>query len=71
VAGAAVVWDELAKGERRAWMRTQVGEPIALSLTGAASYPAIAATSRAYVVGWTAQDGERSVVRTRVIRPAR
>lgn len=70
-AGPAVVWDELAEGERRAWIRIGDGKPNPLSTTAAANYPAIAATARALVAGWIEQDGERSVVRTRVIRGAR
>jgi len=66
-AGAAVVWDELAEGERRGWMRIADGRPVSLS-AAAATYPAIAATTRAFVVGWTEQDGERAIVRTRAIR---
>jgi hypothetical protein len=65
-AGPAVVWDELTEGERRGWMRTGDGQPVALT-AAAATYPAIAATKRAFVAGWTEQDGERAVVRTRVI----
>jgi hypothetical protein len=66
-AGAAVVWDELAEGARRGWMRIGDGQPIGLS-AAAATYPAIAATPHAFVVGWTEQDGERVIVRTRTIR---
>jgi hypothetical protein len=68
-AGPAVVWDELAEGERRAWMRVGDGQAVALS-TGAGNYPAVAATGRSFVAGWTEQDGERAIVRTRVIRAA-
>jgi len=67
-AGPAVVWDQLAEGERSGWMRVSEGAaPVTLSAT-AATYPAIAATTRAFVAGWTEQDGERAIVRTRVIR---
>jgi hypothetical protein len=69
-AGPAVVWDELAEGERRAWMRAGDGQAVALS-TGAGNYPAVAATGRSFVAGWTEQDGERAIVRTRVSRAAR
>ena len=66
-AGPAVVWDELAEGERRAWMRVGDGQAVALS-PGAGNYPAVAATGRSFVAGWMEQDGERAIVRTRVIR---
>jgi len=35
------------------------------------SYPAIAATTRAFVVAWTESDGSRTVVRTRLMQPSR
>jgi hypothetical protein len=71
-AGVAAVWDELAEGERRVWIRVgESDEPIALSSPVNASYPAIAVTARAFVAGWTEQDGERAIVRTRVIRSHR
>jgi len=66
--GRAVVWDEIAGGARRAWMRagdTAAAEPAGGGET--ASYPAVAATSYGFVVGWTEQDGERSIVRARKV----
>jgi hypothetical protein len=70
--GVAIVWDEVAEGGRRAWVRLPgMDAPTLLSTSGRASYPAVAATSRGFVAGWTEQDGERAVVRTRVLGPAR
>lgn len=67
-AGAAVVWDELAEGGRHAYVRVgERGQPIAIGV-GASSYPAVAATGGTYLVGWIEQNGERAIVRTRVLR---
>jgi hypothetical protein len=63
----AIVWDELANGARRAWVRVGTAAPIALNAEGAASYPAVAATKNGFIAGWTEQQGETSVLRTRVI----
>jgi hypothetical protein len=65
--GPAVVWDELANGERRAWIRLGTGSAEPITGEPSATYPAIAATARGFVLGWTQQDGERAVLRTRVI----
>lgn len=65
--GPAVVWDELADGERRAWMRIGNGSAEPVTADASAAYPAITATAGGFVVGWTEQDGERAVLRTRVI----
>ena len=66
-AGTAVVWDELANGERRSWMRIGGAEPVSVSVSTTANYPAVAATARGFVAGWTEQDGEHAILRTRVI----
>jgi hypothetical protein len=65
--GPAVVWDELAEGERRAWMRIRNGSAEPITADASATYPAIAGTARGFVLGWTQQDGDRAVLRTRVI----
>jgi hypothetical protein len=68
--GRALVWDELANGARRVWMRAGDTAPAEQAGGGAtANYPAVAATSHGFVVGWTEQDGERSIVRTRRVGP--
>jgi hypothetical protein len=64
-AGTAVVWDELASGHRRSWMRIDGGAPTSMAPSTRANYPAVAATAHGFVAGWTEQDGERAVLRTR------
>jgi len=70
--GTAIVWDELANGERRVWIRSgDHATAEAFSTGGTVSYPAIAATARGFMLGWTEQDGERAIVRTRVFAARR
>ena len=59
----AVVWDELAGGRRRVMVRSGDAAPRAISDGRAASYPAIAAADGAFVVAYTDQLGEASVIR--------
>ena len=61
--GAAVVWDELASGQRRVMLRAPGIPPAAVSSGRAASYPAVAATTTGFVVAFTDQLETRSVVR--------
>jgi hypothetical protein len=62
-AGArAIVWDEIASEGRRVLYRG-AGSPVALAEGGSASYPAIAAVDDGFVVAWTEQAADRSVVR--------
>jgi hypothetical protein len=61
--GAAVVWDELASGQRRVMLRAPGIPPAAVSSGRAASYPAVAATTTGFVVAFTDQLESRSVVR--------
>jgi hypothetical protein len=61
--GSAAVWDELAGGRRRVMLRSGRGMPVALSEGRAASYPAVAPTSDGFVVAYTDQLDDRSVIR--------
>jgi hypothetical protein len=68
-AQAAIVWDELAEGNRRVMFRSdRSAQPAALSTTHVATYPALAAVRDGYVVAWTDQSGDRSVIQTRRVR---
>jgi len=60
---SAVVWDELAEGSRRVMLRAGDGGPLVLSSGRAASYPAVVASGNAFVVAYTDQLEDRSVVR--------
>jgi hypothetical protein len=60
---SAVVWDELAEGSRRVMLRIGDAAPVALSQGRAASYPAVVASGNAFVVAYTDQLEDRSVVR--------
>lgn len=60
----AVVWDELAGGRRRVMVRSDDAPPRPLTDGRAASYPAIASADGAFVVAYTDQLGEVSVIRT-------
>jgi hypothetical protein len=62
--GAAVVWDELASGQRRVMLRAPGIPPAAVSSGRAASYPAVAATTTGFVIAFTDQLETRSVVRS-------
>ena len=60
------MWDELAQGSRRVWFRpVGGGAPKALTAGGIASYPAIAAVDDGFVVAWTDQAANASVIRAR------
>jgi len=60
---AAVVWDELAGGKRRVMLRADDGVAVVLSPGRASSYPAVVASGDAFVVAYTDQLDDRSVVR--------
>lgn len=58
-----IVWDELADGRRRVMVRSGDDAPRAVSDGRAASYPAVAAAGGGFVVAYTDQLGEASVIR--------
>jgi len=59
----AIVWDESNGEHRRAMIRAGGGPAAPIETAGAASYPAIAATSEGFVTAWTEQSAGKSVVR--------
>jgi hypothetical protein len=62
----AVVWDELALGARRVLFRpVGGGPPTVLSAGGIPSYPAIVPLDDGFVVAWTDQAANASVIRAR------
>lgn len=67
-APAAIVWDELAAGTRRVMIRSGSSPAQAMSSGRVASYPAIAAVRDGFVVAWTDQSEDRSVVLVRRTR---
>jgi hypothetical protein len=61
---AAIVWDELAEGARRVMFRGPgASSGRAVSTGRIASYPAIAAAGDGFLVAWTDQSQEPSVIR--------
>ncbi|HTM24379.1 MAG TPA: hypothetical protein VL225_04245 [Vicinamibacterales bacterium] len=66
----AIVWDEIVNGARRVRMREAGTEPVLTFGSGAAGYPAVAAASGGFVLAWTEQRGERSLIRTTVVGEA-
>jgi hypothetical protein len=60
---SAVVWDELAEGNRRVFLRVDGDSRVAISEGRIASYPAVAAVSDAFVVAFTDQSNQPSTVR--------
>jgi len=59
----AIVWDALAQGERRVLIRTGESPAQVLSAAPASSYPSVAPSGDGFVVAWTEQRGDRSVIR--------
>ena len=49
-------------------MRIGDTAPQPVAANSGTNYPAVAATSRGFVLGWTEQDGERATLRTAVVR---
>jgi hypothetical protein len=66
----AIVWDEVVSGARRVRMREAGAEPALTLGSAAAGYPAVAASSDGFVVAWTEQRGEGSVIRTAFVGAA-
>ena len=64
---AEIVWDEVVNSSRRVRMREAAAEPALTFGSGAAGYPAVAASSGGFVVAWTEQQDERSLVRTALV----
>ena len=62
---AAVAWDEALDGARRVRMRVGDGAPVTVSEGRIASYPSIAVSGGAVIVGWTDQSNGNSVIRLR------
>lgn len=62
-ARSAIVWDELAEGRRRVlWRPAGAAVATAVSTGRIASYPSVAATLDGFVVAWTDQADNRSVI---------
>jgi hypothetical protein len=68
---SAVVWDELAEGSRRVFVRPAGGAPVAVSEGRIASYPAIAAVREGFVIAFTDQADTSSTIRVLRIPSAR
>ena len=67
---SAIVWDELAEGQRQVLFRT-LGDGAAaqtLSTGRVASYPSIAAAGDGFVVAWTDQSDNASIIRVLQVR---
>ena len=65
---AAVAWDELAEGRRLVRIRAGTAPPVTVSDGKIATYPSIAVSDGAVIVGWTDQSDGGSVVRARRLR---
>jgi hypothetical protein len=66
----AIVWDEVVNGARRVRLRALGAQTAFTFGSGAAGYPAVAASPGGFVVAWTEQQGERSLIRTAVVSAA-
>jgi hypothetical protein len=64
----AIVWDELAEGARRVMFRSEGGRATEISAGRIATYPALAAAGDGFVVAWTDQSNDRSVVHALRVR---